>query len=184
MKNIFKNTWSVLGQKEKNRFSILISLDIIISIVDILALVLLLWIIKFYIEPGHESLSFLPSWLIDKNSVLIIAIFFFLFGIKNMAAFFIAKAEYNFIGNVAIRISHNNLLNYQQSSFEEFINVDSSIQIRKIAFQPFAFCQYMLTGIHQISSHSFLIGLTVIAIIIFKAKLFLLLLIILLPPMI
>jgi ABC-type bacteriocin/lantibiotic exporter with double-glycine peptidase domain len=184
VKEILKNTWTILTKKERRRFSILILFDIIISIIDILSLALLLWIIKFYIEPGRTSLDFLPGWLTNKNSILFIAVFFFLFGVKNMAAFLIAKAGYRFIGGVAVRISRNNLVNYQEAEFGEFINVDSSVHIRRIGYQPFEFCQYMLSGIQQIITQSFLILLTIIAILLFNAKLFLLLLIILLPPVI
>ncbi len=182
MNNILKDIWTVLEKKERKQFIILSLLDIIISTIDILSLALLLWIIKFYIQPGQINFSFLPNWLGNKNSVSFIVIFFFLFAIKNISAFFITKSQNRFIGNVAVRISRNNLSNYQHGSFEDFINIDSSVQIRKIALQPFEFCQYILSGIQQIITQSFLIILTVAAIILFNAKLFLLLLVILLPP--
>ena len=184
MKNILKNTWAVLERKEKKRFVVLGLLDILISIIDILSLALLLWIIKFYIDPAPNRSSFLPGWLADKNSVLIIAIFFFLFGLKNIAGFFITRAQYNFISRVAVRISHDNLLNYQQAEFEEFINVDSSAYIRKISIQPFEFSQYLLSGIQQIITQLFLVTITVIAILLFNAKLFFFLLLALMPPVI
>ena len=184
MRNILKHTWSVLEEEEKKRFIVLSVLDIVISVVDILSLALLLWIIKFYIQPGQNNLSFLPGWLRDRQSVSFIAVFFFLFGIKNIAAFFITKAQYKFIAGVAVRISGINLSNYQQGEFSDFVNIDSSVQIRKISLQPFEFCQFILSGIQQIITQSFLIVLTVAAIILFNAKLFLLLLLILLPPVI
>ena len=184
MKNILKHTWSVLVKEEKKRFITLSLLDIVISVVDILSLALLLWIIKFYIQPGKDNLSFLPGWLANRQSVSFIAIFFLLFGIKNIAAFFITRAQYNFIARVAVRISGINLSNYQQGDFNDFVNIDSSVQIRKISLQPFEFCQFILSGIQQIITQSFLIILTVVAIILFNAKLFLLLLLILLPPVI
>ncbi len=184
MKDILKHTWSVLDKEEKKRFIVLSVLDIVISVVDILSLALLLWIIKFYIQPGQDNLAFLPGWLADRRSVSFIAVFFFLFGIKNIAAFFITKAQYNFIAGVAVRISGINLSNYQQGDYNDFVNIDSSVQIRKISLQPFEFCQFILSGIQQIITQSFLIILTVAAIILFNAKLFLLLLLILLPPVI
>ena len=85
---------------------------------------------------------------------------------------------------MAVRISGINLSNYQQGEFSDFVNIDSSVQIRKISLQPFEFCQFILSGIQQIITQSFLIILTVAAIILFNAKLFLLLLLILLPPVI
>lgn len=185
MKKILKNTWTVLNKKEKKQFGFLILLDIIISISDILFLALLLWIIRFYIQPGDKNNpSFLPGPLADKNSVLLIAIFLFLFTIKNIAGFLIAAAHYTFNGSVAVRITHNNLFNYQRAAFEEFINTDSSVLMRKINLQPFEFCQHILSGIQQIITQVFLIAIAVIAILLFDARLFLLLLCILVPPVI
>jgi ABC-type bacteriocin/lantibiotic exporter with double-glycine peptidase domain len=185
VKNILKNTLTVLTPKEKKQFTVLTILDVIISIVDILSLVLLLWIIQFYIQPGTgNAISFLPRWLADKHSLAFIAIFFFLFGIKNTAGFFITRAQYKFIAKVAVRISGNNLASYQQAGFDEFINTDSSVHIRKICFQPFEFCQYILSGIQQIITQSVLILLTIIAIILFDAELFFLLFLVLLPPVV
>jgi ABC-type multidrug transport system fused ATPase/permease subunit len=184
VKNILRHTWSVLEKEEKKRFITLSLLDIVISVVDILSLALLLWIVKFYIQPGQDNLPFLPGWLANRQSVSFIAIFFLVFGIKNIAAFFITRAQYNFIAGVAVRISGINLSNYQQGEFNDFVNIDSSVQIRKISLQPFEFCQFILSGIQQIITQSFLIILTVVAIILFNAKLFLLLLLILLPPVI
>ncbi len=185
MKTILKNTWAILNKKEKKRFSVLIILDIIISIIDIVSLALLLWIIQFYIQPGDNNyLSFLPGWLADKRSVSLIAIFFMLFGLKNMAGFYIDKAHYQFNSRVAVRISRNKLMNYQNAGYDEFVNIDSSKHIRMICLQPFEFCQYILSGIQQIITQSCLISIAVIAILFFNIKLFLLLLAILLPPVI
>jgi ABC-type multidrug transport system fused ATPase/permease subunit len=184
LKNILKDTWTVLERKERKQFIVLSLLDIFISVVDILSLALLLWIIKFYIQPTQTNLGLLPAWLRKQDSISFIMIFFFLFAIKNISAFFIAKAQYRFIGSIAVRISRNNLWNYQHGSFEDFVNVDSSVYIRKISLQPFEFCQFILAGIQQIITQSFLILLTIIAIVLFNAKLFLLLLVILLPPVI
>ena len=185
MKHILKNTLAVLDKKEKKQFFILLMLDIIISIADILFLALLLWIIQFYIQPVPENnLPILPTWLVDKNSIVLIAVFFILFSIKNWAGFLINRANYKFISKVAIRISGNNLSAYQQGGFEEFVNTDSSTHIRNICFRPFEFCQYMLSGIQQIITQLSLMLIAIIAIILFNAKLFLLLLLILLPPVV
>jgi len=185
VKSILKNTWAVLTNKEKKVFSVLLLLDIAISIIDILSLALLLWIIQFYIQPEHNrNMSYLPTWLADKNSILFIAVFFIFFGLKNIAAYFISRAHYRYIGKVAIRVSGHNLSSYQSGGYEEFVHTDSSVHIRKIAFQPFEFCQYMLAGIQQIITQLCLITIAVIAILLFNAKLFLLLLVVLLPPVI
>ena len=184
-KSLFRNILTILTQQERTRFGFLTMLDIIISIIDILSLAFLLWIIRYYIQPvENSSLSFLPSWILNKNSVVFIAVFFFVFTMKNLAAFFVTRAQNNFAAGVAVRISRNNLSNYQSAEFDEFINLDSSIHIRKIGFQPFEFCQYMLSGIQQIITQTCLIVTAIVAILFFNARLFFLLLLILLPPVI
>ncbi|HEX7844177.1 MAG TPA: ABC transporter ATP-binding protein [Chitinophagaceae bacterium] len=184
MKQILINTWTVLEQKERKQFIWLVMAGVIISILDILALVSLLWIINFYIQPANKAVDFLPAWLANKDSITLIAVFFVLFGIKNIVAYLIAKAHYHFSGNVAIRISQNNLSHYQRSAYSEFVNIDSSTLIRRIALQPFEFAQHVLSGMQQIITQVFLIGITIIAIVIFDFRIFLLLLLILLPPVV
>jgi ABC-type bacteriocin/lantibiotic exporter with double-glycine peptidase domain len=182
---ILKNTWAVLDKRERKHFTGLIVLDIFISIVDIASLIVLLWIVQYYIQPNDiTSPAFLPAWLGDRNSIVFIAIFFLLFGLKNLAAYLIARSQYKFMADVAVRISRNNLAHYQYGSFEGFVQVDSSTQIRKIALQPFEFSQYILSGLQQIITQVSLILIAVVSILIFNAKLFLLLLIVLLPPVI
>jgi ABC-type multidrug transport system fused ATPase/permease subunit len=185
VKKILNNAWAILDKKEKKQFVVLVLLSIVISIADILALVVLLWIIQFYVQPGNTNdLFFLPGWLANKNSVLLIALFLLIFSIKNIAGYFIAKTQYSFTGQVAVRLSCISLISYQQAEFTEFVHTDSSSLIRKIALQPFDFSQQVLSGMQQIITQLFLIIITIVAILLFNAKLFLLLLVILLPPVI
>jgi ABC-type multidrug transport system fused ATPase/permease subunit len=145
----------------------------------------LLWIIQFYVQPANSgNPDLLPAWLGDKDSVLLIALFVVFFSIKNIAGYLIAKAQYKFTGWVAVRLSRNSLANYQQSDFSGFVHTDSSALIRKIAIQPFEFSQHVLSGLQQVITQLSLIMITIIAILLFNAKLFLLLLLILLPPVI
>lgn len=185
MRRIFKHTWLILDKKERKRFTLLIFLNIVISVIDIVSLALLLWIVQFYIQPADSKLlSYLPGWLADKTSVWLIAIFFAFFSLKNLAGFYIDKAHHQYNSLVAIRISRNKLVNYQNAGYEEFVNIDSSKQIRTICMQPFEFCQYILSGIQQIITQLSLILIAVSAILLFNPKLFLLLLAILVPPVI
>ncbi len=185
MKKIFENTWRVLDGKEKQQFTILIVLDIFVSIADIVALAVLLWIIQFYIQPGaSRGVGYLPAWLADSGSIWLIALFFILFGLKNVAAFYLEKAHYRFNSRVAIRISRNKLVSYQRSDYEDFVSIDSSRHIRMICLQPFEFCQYILSGIQQVITQTCLISIAILAILLFNVKLFLLLLVILLPPVV
>jgi ABC-type bacteriocin/lantibiotic exporter with double-glycine peptidase domain len=185
MKKILSNTWLILDKKEKKQFTTHVIAGTLISIADILSLAALLWIIKFYIDTtNNTSISFLPGWLTDKDSVYPVAIFFILFSIKNIAGYYITKAQFDFTGKVAVRISETNLANYQRSAFKNFVDTDSSSHIRTIALEPFEFSQHVLSGLQQIITQLMLIIFAILAIIIFNAKLFLLLMIILLPPVI
>jgi ABC-type multidrug transport system fused ATPase/permease subunit len=185
LKRVIKNTFAVLTEKEKRRFYFLVVPDTIISILDISSLALLLFIIQFYTKPVQTgNISYLPSWLLDRNSLLLIAIFFLLFSFKNLAGFLVFRAQYQFIYKVASRISENNLLKYLEGNYTEYANIDSAVHIRKISQQPVEFSHYVLAGILQIMTNTILIILAITAIIIFKAKLFFLLFLILLPPVI
>jgi ABC-type multidrug transport system fused ATPase/permease subunit len=184
-KNIFKKTVAILNGRERRRFVFLMLLDVIISIVDIFSLALLLWIVQFYIQSaGAGVLSFFKVWIPHKNSIAPIAVFFLLFSIKNLLAFSIVRIQNNFIAEVAVRISKDNLVHYQNGEFKEFLDVDSSIHVRNIAFQPFEFCQNVLGGLQQINTQASLIIIAIIAILFFDAQLFLLLLLTLLPPVV
>ena len=185
MKRVLKNTFAVLTEKEKQRFYFLVVLDVVISILDISSLAFLLFIIKFYASPlPATNISYLPSWLLDRNSLWLIAIFFLLFSLKNLAGFLVFRAQYHFIYKVASRISEINLLRYLEGNYTEYSNVDSAVHIRKVSQEPIEFSHYVLAGILQIITNAILIILTITAILLFKTKLFLLLFLILLPPVI
>jgi len=163
----------------------LIVLNIFISIADIGVLAFLLLVISFYINNAVATdLGFLPAWMLNPNSVTLISFFLVLFGLKNILGIFISNRQYKFISRLTVRISQNKLEHYQQGEFGDFVNIDSSEHVRKIAFQPFDFCEHILLGIQQIVTQSFLILLTIVAILLYNAQLFLLLLVILLPPVV
>lgn len=183
MQKILQQILAVLDKKEKRRFALLSLLDIVISILDIISLALLLWIIRFYLQPVTEK-NVLPGGLAGFSPFMLIGFLLILFAIKNLAGFLISRAQFNFIGSIAVRISKNSLASYQNSRFQEFTHIDSSAHIRNIAFQPFEFSQYILSGVQQIITQFSLILVTIIAILVFNAKLFLLLLLVLLPPVI
>ena len=184
MKEKLKYIFRILTPSEKRQFWVLIGLNALISVADIAALAFLLLIISFYINNSVQGLDFLPTAVLDQNSVMLITFFLLLFGLKNLLGISISNRQYSFISRVAVRISKNKLENYQRGQFENYINIDSSELIRKIAFQPFEFCEYILLNIQQVIIQLFLIALTIGTILLYNVKLFLLLFVILLPPVI
>jgi ABC-type bacteriocin/lantibiotic exporter with double-glycine peptidase domain len=184
LKEKFKHIFSILTPSEKRQFWVLIALNALISVIDLASLAFLLLVISFYINNSVKGLDFLPAWVLDQNSVMLITFFLIIFGIKNLLGIIISNRQYSFISRVAVRISKNKLENYQRGQFENYINIDSSELIRMIAFQPFEFCEHILLNIQQVIIQSFLIVLTIAAILLYNVKLFLLLFVILLPPVI
>ena len=159
--------------------------DAFISLLDIGAIILLLLIVNFYTQPASNlPISFLPESLRDKSSLLLIAVFLAAFCIKNIFAYFLQHMQYKFVYSVASRLSETKLLQYLEGSYSDYVSVDSSVFIQKISQQPIEFSQHVLAGIHQIFTQIFLILLTVMAILLFNAKLFLFVMILLIPPVI
>ena len=177
---------AVLTPKERARFVLLMLLDIVSSIADIAFLALLLFIIRLYAEgpvTAGSGLS-IPVWMTDRHSLWPIGLFFLLFSVKNWLSFIIYSAQARFRYGVASRISHRNLLHYLEGDYGHFTQTDSAAHVLKIAQQPIEFCQFELGGLQQGMTEATLIGVTVLAVLLFNAKLFLLLLVLLLPPVV
>jgi ABC-type multidrug transport system fused ATPase/permease subunit len=184
LRKIIGNILIILNKSEKQKLGSLILLTVLISIVDIGSLALLLFIVNFYTQGVSSQPSFLPQVFSNQNSILLIAIFLFFFSLKSIAGYLILQAQYKFVYNTASRISENNLLNYLEGSYADYVNIDSAVQVRKISQQPIEFAHYVLAGVQLIITEGILVLLTVMAILFFSAKLFLLLFIILLPAVI
>ena len=181
MRQIIDGIFAILTRREKQKLGSLLLLNLVISVIDIGSLALLLFIVHFYTQslPGHSS--FLPESLSNQNSILLIGLFLLFFSIKSIAGYFILQAQYKFVYNVASGISERNLLQYLEGHFADYVNIDSAIQVRRISQQPIEFAHYVLAGVQLIITESILVLLTVLAILFFNAKLFLLLFIILMP---
>ncbi len=173
---------NILDKKERVKLFLLIFLDVLISALDIAFLGLTILIINFYIKNSTPHyLSWLPHSLANRDSVLLITVFFILFGIKNWVAYLIASSRFSFIYKVSSRLSERNIRHYLKEDYIQFVNIDSSVHIRKISQQPIEFANYILTNFQQIISQSMLVLFTICAILFYHASLFLLLLILLMP---
>jgi ABC-type multidrug transport system fused ATPase/permease subunit len=172
----------VLDQKERARLFLLIVFDVLISALDIVFLGLTVLVINFYVKNSAlPYAAWLPKSLNDQNSILLVALFFVLFGIKNLIAYWIASTRYSFIYNIATRLSEKGIRQYLKKDYLSFVNIDSSVYIRKISQQPIEFSHYILTNFQQIISQSILIIFTLAVIVWYQATLFLQLFILLMP---
>ncbi len=182
MNNILSNIFSILNKKEKWNFYGLTALNILVSLLDILSLALLLFIINFYTQQNSNyTIPFLPRWLLNKHSVNLVLCFLLFFLLKNFAAYLVHKRQYLYVYNVASRISETNLLNYLEGNYSDHVHTDSAVYIRKISQQPAEFAHYVLSGVQQIITETALILFATISILIYNAKLFIIIIVILLP---
>jgi len=182
---IFRDSLAVLNRSEKGKFRTGILLTFLIAIVDILSLAVLVFIVSYYTQRTDNGFfSLLTSWLKGHNSVWLIAAFFALFSIKNLSAFLVFRFQYRFICNVANRLAIKKLVEFLNGEYRNYIDTDSAAHIRRISHQPTEFCHYVLAGIQQIITETLLVLLAVTAIAIYNPKLFILLFLALLPPVI
>jgi ABC-type bacteriocin/lantibiotic exporter with double-glycine peptidase domain len=184
LRKIVKNIAFILNIGEKQKAITMALLSLIVSVIDIFSLVLLLFIINFYTQGSLKPISYLPGWLADRHSILLILIFFLFFIVKSIFGFLIFQSQNRFVYQVATRISQANLLRYLEGNYTDYTHLDSSVLIRKISQQPTEFCHYILAGFQQIISEGILIILTILTILFFNARLFLFLFLILLPAVI
>lgn len=123
----------------------------------------------------------MPAWHYLMHGpwpMLITSVFFLL---KNLAAFLQTRLKFYVVFDVATRLSAASAMDYLEGSFDVFTQTDSSVLQRKISQQPIEFAQYVLGGLQQLFTECSLIVISVTGIALFDAKVFGLLLLILLP---
>jgi ABC-type multidrug transport system fused ATPase/permease subunit len=183
LKQVLKDIFKILSRKEIQKLWQLTAADVFISILDIVFLIVLLYVINFYTQfTAPSSAKYFSTAFFKSHPVLLIISFLLLFTIKNILGFFISKAQFNYVYGVASRISRDNLLQYLNGPYADYIHVDSSVMNRRISQQPIEFCHYVLNGFQQIFSQAILILITILAIVIFNPLLLPLLILILVPP--
>jgi ABC-type multidrug transport system fused ATPase/permease subunit len=183
LKKILKDIFKILGSREKEKLWKLAIADIVISFLDIIFLIALLWLIDFYTGPGQTTLpKIISGHSFIKYPFLPIGLFSLLFLVKNIFGFLVSRAQYEFVYKVASRISRDGLLQYLHGSYADYIHMDSSVIHRKINQQPIEFSHYVLNGIQQVFSQAILILVTLLAIFFYKPVLLPLLVLFLAPP--
>lgn len=159
-------------------------LNALLSLADIAALALLLLVVSAYMQPAAASYTFLPGWLYDVRTITPACILLLLFAGKNLCGYFIYQAQSAFAYRVASRMSRAGLKKYFEGDYTDYTQTDSSVHIRRINHQPVEFCHYVLSGLQQMFTEIVLATIAITAILLFNTRLFLLLLLFLLPPLI
>jgi len=185
LKQSVKNILVILTRREKRKGWLLAMADVCISVLDILFLLVLLYLLRFYTQTAPDTGNPWPSAAIfTSHPLFTIIIFFFLFAVKNTAGFFVAKMQYRFVYQVASRISGDMMERYLNGGYADYVSIDSSVSNRAISQVPVEFAHYVLNGVQQIFSQCVLAVITLLAICLLNPLLFPLLVIILVPPVI
>jgi len=180
-REIVRNIFKILTKEEKIRSFYLLIFNAIISIVDIASMAALVVVIAFFTQSKNALTSFIPQWFLQKGGLYLFIVFLLFMIAKNWTALWATRLQYKYIYEVALRISRDNLNKYLKGSYEGYVKTDSSVSIRRISYQPLEFCQYVLAGFQQILIEFILITITIVVIIFYEARLFLILFSILLP---
>jgi len=186
LKNSIRAILTVMNTKEKNRLVLLIFFNTIIHLTDVFSVVCLLFVVKFYTQPFVVNIHnlLLTGIFSDKKPVLPVLILLLLFIVKNVAGHFVYKSQVQFICNVSVRISQQNLSDYLEGAYSNYANVDSAVFVNKIVHQPTEFAQYILQSFQQIITELLLIAFSATALMIYNAKLVIIVFFTLLPGVI
>jgi len=183
LKYILKSIFKILDNNEKIKLAKLIIFDLVTGFLDIAFLGGLLLIVNFYTKnTTPPKFLFFYGVLSNPNSLFLIGSFLVLFGIKNWVAYIGLKSQHHFFYAIASRLSKRNMMSFLKGDYSNFVNINSAVQIRKISQQPIEFSHYILTNFQQLISQIILIFFTVCAILLYHPSIFILLFLILLPP--
>lgn len=161
-----------------------IAADLFIGMLDIAFLAALLLLINFYTTSNTSVRFAYAQFLNGINPALLIGTFFLCFSLKNWFGYRVSRAQNFFFYDISSRLSQRNMIRFLKDDYLRFINIDSSVLIRKISQQPIEFSNYILTNIQQVISQGVLISFTIAGILFYHPGLLLSLFVLLLPPVV
>lgn len=182
LKQVLSDIKTILSGNERRKLSYLVALNIITGIADILSIFFLFVVINYY-SPQVAEANILHTYFLPNEGfymlpgILLLAVFLG----KSLLGYYVSKFHYKFINGVASGISKENLLRYLQGDYAGYAITDSASYTRRICFEPVEFAHFVLSGLLQIITELSLIVLTVTALLIYNAKLLLIIAIVLLP---
>lgn len=183
LKKIIRQAIGILNSRERAQLGRLSLLQAVVSIADIGSLVLLLFIIQLYTGDG-TSIPAPVAGLLQVHYLAPALAFLLLFILKNLLAYTVVRWQYGYVYRVASRLSLLNLKRYLNGPYEDYVTTDSSVSVNRISNLPVQFSHYVLAGIQQLFTEGTLTLVAVIAILGFQPGLFLVLLLVIVPPVI
>ncbi|MBS1615200.1 MAG: ABC transporter ATP-binding protein [Bacteroidetes bacterium] len=185
MIRIIKGAFALLSKKERKHLCGLIGFHTVVSMADIAALILLLSLVHYYSTNASQHTGFAGSvfqYLSSIHFLLPLVFVLMIFLLKNWLAFQASRLHYGFIYGTATRISKERMQQYLDGSFNAFTRHKSSVHVSSISYQPVEFCTYLLSGMQQLATDFTLTMVAILAILLYNAQLFALLIFVLVPP--
>lgn len=185
MKQFFSKLSAILSAQERSRMLLLALADMLTGLLDVLFLAALLLLINSFTHTGIGARGNKVTKLLSEyDPLLVTGVFLLLYAMKNIAAVKLMRRQHNFVSGVASRLSQRNLLQYLHGSYLDYVHTDSSVRVRQISQMPIEFGQYVLTNLQTIIAQSILIVFTICAMLLYHPALFIVLLLVLLPPVV
>ncbi len=154
----------------------------LVSVADILAYAGLLAVVAYYTKSGSGISASLDQIGFDRPwvpAVFLLACFL----VKNASALWVYERQSKYAYSVASRLSRTQLRHYLSGPFSDYVSVNSSQHQHRIHHQPIEFAHFVLSGFQQMLTEVILIALAVSAILVFQPKLFLILVVLLVPAL-
>jgi len=185
LKQFFSKLSAILSAQERSRMLLLALADMLTGLLDVLFLAALLLLINSFTHTGIGARGNKVTKLLSEyDPLLVTGVFLLLYAMKNIAAVKLMRRQHNFVSGVASRLSQRNLLQYLHGSYLDYVHTDSSVRVRQISQMPIEFGQYVLTNLQTIIAQSILIVFTICAMLLYHPALFIVLLLVLLPPVV
>jgi ABC-type multidrug transport system fused ATPase/permease subunit len=182
LRQIAAHIRALLLPSEQRRWRWLLLLDTGIALADLLSLLLLLFTVHFYTAPAVQLPVALPPWLQNREGIGLMAAVLLFFAIKSALGYWVHRQLHHFAYNVAARLSARHLLYYLEGRYAAYATVDPSVHIKRISQHPVELAHYLLLGLHQWVIQAVLVGLSLGLLLGYRPTLFLLLLVLLAPP--
>lgn len=154
----------------------------LMSVADIAAYAGLLAVVAYYTRSESHISSWLDRFGFDKPWI---PVFVLLAGflIKNVSALWVYERQSQYAYSVASRLSRVQLSRYLNGPFADYVSVNASQHLHRIHHQPIEFAHFVLSGFQQMLTEMMLITLSIVAILSFQPRLFLILILLLLPAL-
>jgi ABC-type multidrug transport system fused ATPase/permease subunit len=164
---------AVLQKRERKQIALHVVYEVGISILDLGSMVVLLLLLRFYLDPQGQVPSWIPAGFPGSDPVLVFGWCTMLFALKNFLAHQAFRQRNAFVYGVAGRLSEEKLDSYFHSEYQDYVQVDSSEHIRKISYQPVEFANYVLRGLQLVAGHGILVSITILTLLWYNPQLLL-----------